>query len=197
MLLSTPSKGVFEALGRPITALHSELIDTAAKGEQHSTPASSSAALTQGPLTRAGSKVGPLVVAVCYTTIMKTSPTRVNEDLFASAQLVGSLMDRSAAQQISHWARIGREIECGASISHRAIVDVLTKRTSYDQLTTEEQAIVRAEWSERMEARRAELNLGETLARKGRSYAELDEDGQVVVRARGGRSGPKGRKPRS
>jgi hypothetical protein len=121
----------------------------------------------------------------------------VNEDLFASAQLVGSLMDRSAAQQITHWARIGREIEGGATISHRAIADVLAKHTSYDHLTAEEQAVVRAEWSERMEARRADLNLAETLARKDRPYAELDEDGQVVVRTPGGRSGAKGRKPRS
>ena len=37
-----------------------------------------------------------------------TSPTRIDDELYASAKVVGSLMSRSAAQQIGHWARIGR-----------------------------------------------------------------------------------------
>jgi hypothetical protein len=128
---------------------------------------------------------------------MRTSPTRVDEDLFASAQLVGPMMDRSAAQQINHWARIGREIEGGASISHRAIADVLAKRSSYDKLTAEEQAVVRAEWSERMEARRTDLDLAGRFAGEDRDYAELDDHGRVVVRTRtpGRRSPSKGGRP--
>jgi hypothetical protein len=125
---------------------------------------------------------------------MKTSPTRVDEDLFASAQMVGSLMDRSAAQQINHWARIGREIEAGASISHRAIADVLAKRTSYDKLTVEEQAVVRAEWRERIEDRRAELDLAEKFVGQNREYAELDDEGRVVIRTPAPRSRAKGGK---
>ncbi|HET6875512.1 MAG TPA: hypothetical protein VFH70_12070 [Acidimicrobiales bacterium] len=113
---------------------------------------------------------------------MRTSPTRVDEDLFAAAQLVAPLMDRSAAQQITHWARIGREIEAGASVSHRAIAQVLAQQTSYDQLTSEEQAVVRAEWNERMEARRSGLDLAAKFARAGQEYAELDDEGNVVVR---------------
>lgn len=36
-------------------------------------------------------------------------PTRVDGDLFDAAKSVGAIASRSAAQQISHWARIGRE----------------------------------------------------------------------------------------
>lgn len=113
---------------------------------------------------------------------MRTSPTRVDEDLFASAQLVGSIMDRSAAQQITHWARIGREIEAGASIAHARIAEVLAQRADYDGLAAEEQAIVRAEWGERLEARRSGLDLARKFAAEGRSYVELDDGGEVVVR---------------
>jgi hypothetical protein len=113
---------------------------------------------------------------------MRTSPTRVDEDVFVSAQMVGAVMDRSAAQQITHWARIGREIEAGASISHTRIVEVLANRARYDELTPEEQAIVRAEWAERLESRRQKLDLAKRFAREGRSYVELDDAGRVVLR---------------
>lgn len=113
---------------------------------------------------------------------MRTSPTRVDEDLFVSAQLVGSVMDRSAAQQITHWARVGREIEAAASISHRAIGDVLANRARYDELTAEEQAVVRAEWGERIQDRRTGLDLAKQFQTAGKTYAELDDDGEVVVR---------------
>lgn len=111
-----------------------------------------------------------------------TSPTRIDDDLYASAKIVGPLMSRSAAQQIAHWARIGREIEASDSVSHRVVADVLAARRDYDSLSAQEQAVVRAEWAERMDARRADLDLAREFADAGRSYAELDESGNVVRR---------------
>ncbi|MDT2007532.1 hypothetical protein FXW78_29250 [Rhodococcus opacus] len=112
-----------------------------------------------------------------------TSPTRIDDELYASAKLVGELMSRSAAQQIAHWARIGRELEASPSVSHRAIADVLDGRRDYDDLTDQEQAVVRAEWSERITERREGLDLAETFSRVGRSFVELDADGNVVRHA--------------
>jgi hypothetical protein len=111
-----------------------------------------------------------------------TSPTRIDDDLYASAKLVGPLMSRSAAQQIAHWARIGREIEAADSVSHRMVADVLAARTDYDTLTAQEQAVVRAEWAERMDARREGLDLAREFADERRTYVELDEQGNVVRR---------------
>jgi len=111
-----------------------------------------------------------------------TSPTRIDDELYASAKIVGPLMSRSAAQQIAHWARIGRELETADSVSHRDIADVLAARRHYDELNTQEQAVVRAEWAERMDARRDALDLAREFSDQGRSYVELDEDGQVVHR---------------
>jgi hypothetical protein len=114
-----------------------------------------------------------------------TSPTRIDDDVFASAKLVGPVMGRSASQQVSHWARIGRELEASGSVSHREIAQVLTGRGDYDSLTPKEQAVVRAEWSERMTQRREALDLTVTFGGEGRPYAELDDDGNVVVRGAG------------
>lgn len=111
-----------------------------------------------------------------------TSPTRIDDELYASAKIVGPMMSRSAAQQIAHWARIGREIEAADSVSHRAIADVLAARRDYDRLSAHEQAVVRAEWAERMDARRADLDFARAFSDQGRSYVELDENGQVVRR---------------
>lgn len=111
-----------------------------------------------------------------------TSPTRIDDDLYASAKIVGPLMSRSAAQQIAHWARIGREIEAADSVSQRAVAEVLAARRDYDRLNAYEQAVVRSEWAERMETRRAELDLAREFSDRGRSYVELDDDDEVVRR---------------
>ena len=112
-----------------------------------------------------------------------TSPTRIDDELYASAKLVGARMSRSAAQQIAHWARIGRELEASHSVSYRDIADVLDGRRNYDELTDRQQAIVRAEWTERITERREGLDLAEQFARSGRSYVELDTDGNIVRHA--------------
>lgn len=111
-----------------------------------------------------------------------TSPTRIDDELYASAKIIGPLLSRSAAQQIAHWARIGRELEAADSVSLRAVADVLATRRHYDQLTAQEQAVVRAEWAERMADRLAGLDFAHELSDQGRSYVELNDDGQVVRR---------------
>lgn len=108
-------------------------------------------------------------------------PTRIDGDLYESARLAAAAYSRSTAQQITHWARIGRELEAAPAVSQRAIGEVLAGARSYDSLTDKEQAIVRAEWAERIEARRVGLDLEARFAAEGRPYAVLDEHGEVVV----------------
>jgi len=111
-----------------------------------------------------------------------TSPTRIDDDVFESARYFGAMMSRSASQQITHWARIGRELETAASVSLHEVAKVLTGQGSYDQLGAEEQAVIRAEWSELIEARIERLDLARMFTARGRSYTELDEAGEVVRR---------------
>lgn len=114
-----------------------------------------------------------------------TSPARIDDDLYASAKLVGEVQSRSASQQVVHWARIGRELEASGSTSPRAIAAVLAGSRPYDELTPEEQAVVRVEWADRMEERRRSLDLAEEFAASGRTWVELDDDGNVVERTAG------------
>lgn len=116
-----------------------------------------------------------------------TSPARIDDDLYASAKLAGKVQSRSASQQVVHWARIGREIEASASIAQKDIAEVLAGSRSYDTLGAKDQAIVRAEWSARMDDRREALNLAEQFAVAGRSWVELDDGGAVVDGGHAGR----------
>ena len=113
---------------------------------------------------------------------MSSSPVRIEAEIFEAAKLVGETMSRSAAQQLAHWARIGREVEASGTISQREIGLALAGRRSYDTLSSDEQAIVRAEWAERISARRAGLDLATRFAAEGNGWVELDDDGNVVER---------------
>lgn len=118
-----------------------------------------------------------------------TSPARIDDDLYASAKLAGGVQSRSASQQVAHWARIGREIEASASTSYKDIAQVLAGSRSYDLLSAKEQAVVRAEWSTRMDSLRNALNLAEEFSAVGRTWVELGNDGSVVTRGEVTRDG--------
>lgn len=128
-------------------------------------------------------------VADCYSgAVATTSPARIDDELYASAKLAGSVQSRSASQQVAHWARIGREIEASSSISHKEIAAVLAGGRHYDSLDPKEQAVVRAEWSARMDESRTGLDLAQDFARAERTWVELDEKGRVVERGGPARS---------
>ena len=112
---------------------------------------------------------------------MKTStPIRIDSDLYTAATSAAPLMSRSTTQQISHWARIGRELEASSEVSVDHIAQVLRGRRDYDSLSTKEQAIVRASWDERMATLAGALHLDQKFTAQGRPWVELDDDGAVV-----------------
>ncbi|RFA07022.1 hypothetical protein B7R21_17005 [Subtercola boreus] len=112
---------------------------------------------------------------------MKTMPTRIDGELFESAKATGEVQSRSAAQQLDHWARIGREFESSPSVTHSAITDVLAGVSSYDDLRDSEQAVVRVAWNDNVTARIAELDFTDDLLEAGLPWAEADADGTVIV----------------
>lgn len=107
---------------------------------------------------------------------------RIDNEIVESAKVVGDEMSRSASQQISHWARIGRELECGATVSNRDVLLVLRGTKEYDSVGSREQAVVRTAWSEEMSKTDGSLDLAREFDERGESYSEFDvESGQVVV----------------
>jgi hypothetical protein len=112
-----------------------------------------------------------------------TAVARLDVEIVESARLTSEVMSRSTSQQLTHWARIGREVEAAASMTPKEIAEALSGSASYDQLNSGEQAVVRALWSEALDTRMAELDYESRFWAEGRPYAELDERGQVVVRS--------------
>ena len=69
------------------------------------------------------------------------------------------------------------------STGERPTVDaVLAGAGRYDDLPEDEQALVRAEWATRIEARVASLDLAAEARAEGWSWVEGDADGRPVVR---------------
>jgi hypothetical protein len=112
----------------------------------------------------------------------RTVPTRVDSDLAEAAKVAAPAMSRSEAAQISHWARVGRELEMSKQLRHADLVQVVAGGTSYDRLGPREQAVVRTIWAERATELRAGLDLAAEFTAAGRSWTELDADGNVVTR---------------
>ncbi|HVX08136.1 TA system antitoxin ParD family protein [Humibacter sp.] len=113
---------------------------------------------------------------------MGSSPTRIDGDLFLAAQAVAQTQSRSAAQQIDHWARIGRELEASPRVTNEAVRLVLAGQASYDTLSEESQAVVRATWEERIAEQLDRLNLTAELTAVGDPWVEGDAAGEMVVR---------------
>lgn len=109
-------------------------------------------------------------------------PTRIDGDLYEAAKAVGAAESRSAAQQLTHWARIGREVEASPRTSQRDIQRVLAGRGRYDDLSETEQARVRASWDEQVAERIASLNFAADFTAAARPWTDADADGRPVER---------------
>lgn len=107
---------------------------------------------------------------------------RLDAELTDAARATAGSMSRSLSQQIAHWARIGRELERSPGVTIPAVQAVLEGRGGYDHLNVQEQAIVRANWAERIEETRKGLRLDRILSDQGREVVELDAKGEVTVR---------------
>jgi hypothetical protein len=112
-----------------------------------------------------------------------TTPIRLDAELLETAKLAGRRQSRSAAQQIAHWARVGREIEASRSISAHAIAAVLAGRRAYDSLDSEDQAVVRAQWANRLDADADGIDLASEFQATGRrTWIDIAPDGTIVRR---------------
>ena len=113
---------------------------------------------------------------------MSSPPTRLPEDLYEAARREAAAASRSTAQQIAHWARVGRELESSPDVSIRDVRRVLAGRGSYTSLNERAQAIVRAQWDERIAEGIAELNFEAEFTAAGDTWVVGDGKGGAVVR---------------
>lgn len=114
-----------------------------------------------------------------------TQPVRIDRELYDDASATAEVQSRSTAQQIAHWARIGRAFEASPGVSLERVSRVLDGTLSYDEIDAREQAIVSIEWDRGIEEEIRGLRLDEEFEAEGREYVELDDNGEVVVRRPG------------
>lgn len=81
------------------------------------------------------------------------------------------------AQQIAHWARVGRELDSSPSLTVARAQQV--SAAAYDQLQPEQQAVVRVLWESEIEKRAATLDLSAHFA--GRDHVVAgDASGRAI-----------------
>lgn len=114
---------------------------------------------------------------------MASVPTRIDDRLYAAAKAAGKLHSRSVAEQIGHWARLGRALDASPAVSVDDVSRVLSGRADYDDLSDPAaQASVRAAWSERLDERIAAVGLEDELRAAGEPWFVAGDDGRVVAR---------------
>lgn len=69
-----------------------------------------------------------------------SSSLRVSDALFASAATAGKMLSRSTAQQVEHWARLGKALEA-AGLSAEAAMQLFRTTESADAMWTHKRAL--------------------------------------------------------
>lgn len=105
---------------------------------------------------------------------------RIDDALYQDAKKIGPTMSRTAAQQVTHWARIGRELEASRAINPGIVSAVLAGTLHYDEVGVYDQAAVRAAWDESIDAAIEDLDLAADFTAEGRTWVEADADGNVI-----------------
>lgn len=114
-----------------------------------------------------------------------STPTRLDADVHAAAKVAAELTGRSVADQLSHWATVGAQVEAAAlrdaHVRRGTAADVLRGR-DYDELPADERSLVRALWEENTDRVAAATSIADDKAAAGKPVVTIDEDGNVVHR---------------
>ena len=117
-------------------------------------------------------------------------PTRVPSDLLDSALVEGAKENRSAKQQLEHWARVGRSVCARQTASRRRVEAALAGGLPVERLSDEEGTVFDSEVESRLEARLRSTDLGAVLAARGVTTVALNERGELTEYRPDGTSAP-------
>lgn len=124
------------------------------------------------------------------TTKPPSTPTRVAEDVTAHAAAVASGENRSVAEQISYWARIGMSLERAGSLGHRRVLAAAAGEAPFAELDTDERAVAHALVDARISESAASQSFGHAPRAQGQTTVSLDDDGNLVEVAADGTRRP-------
>ena len=110
----------------------------------------------------------------------KTQSTRIAVDLLEAAEIEGLREHRSMAQQIEHWARVGREVTLQESSVRRVFQESLEAVPRNVSAEVVARGMLAAETNARIQNRMLSTQLPRILAGQGIDTVALDEDGRLV-----------------
>jgi S-adenosylhomocysteine hydrolase len=106
--------------------------------------------------------------------------TRFSSDLVDAAAAEGERENRSARQQLEHWARVGREVSNQRQVARKRVEAALAGRTPLSALTDEEGVVFNAEVASALEESLATGDHVANRSAEGRVTVSLDKQGRVV-----------------
>ena len=109
-----------------------------------------------------------------------STPTRVAGDIAATANAVAAAENRSVAEQINHWARIGMLVERSGSVANRRLLDVVSGRAQFSSLSGDERATAHALVDARIAELTASQSFGPAARADGQTTVSVDDDGNLI-----------------
>jgi hypothetical protein len=120
----------------------------------------------------------------------RSIPTRVAGDIAATASAVAPAENRSVAEQISHWARIGMMVERAGSVANRRVLAAAAGGEPFSSLTDDERVAAHALVDARIAELAAAQSFGAAARAAGQTTVSLDEDGNLIEVAADGTRRP-------
>jgi hypothetical protein len=109
-----------------------------------------------------------------------STPTRVAGDVAATATAVAAAENRSVAEQISHWARIGMLVDRSGSVANRRILDVVAGEAQFSSLSGDERVTAHALVDARIAELAASQSFGPAARAEGQATVSVDDDGELI-----------------
>ncbi len=111
---------------------------------------------------------------------MSTTPTRIVDDVAKVAASVAHEENRTVAEQINHWARLGMQVERSSSLMTRRVRAAAAGAGRFADLTPDERVAAHALVDADIAARAASQRFGHDLRAAGQATVSLDDEGRVV-----------------
>ncbi|MEO6627956.1 MAG: hypothetical protein ABIP03_05245 [Aquihabitans sp.] len=113
-------------------------------------------------------------------------PTRVTADVAACAVAVAPGENRTFAEQVNYWARIGMQVERSGSTANRRVLASAAGTEQFSSLDDTERVAAHAIVDARIAGRAAKQRFGPEARVAGQTTVSLDEEGHLVEISPGG-----------
>jgi len=109
-----------------------------------------------------------------------STPMRVTADIAATAASVAPAENRTMAEQINYWARIGMQVERSGSVTNRRVLAVAAGAAPFTTLAPHERTAAHALIDAAVAERTATERFGRAARATGQTTVSLDDGGNLV-----------------